>query len=156
MKKVILLFAGLMLALSLVSCGQESVLITQKDGADGVSCSILDTFLICADGTEFDLTQLIGEDGTDGIDGIDGQDGADGEDGADGIVLYSYTLSCYTCKSIGSGLYAKYSGSKAYVYNNSRCYSYQKVCDGLDGNKYCWVNNNLIMFDKPVLKKLVF
>ena len=108
MKKLII---TLVFAVALFGCGKETVDIIQAGppGADGQSCTIEGTVLVCPDGTFLDIQQIIEEyfgtsctvvrfdggatitcpDGTsvtvyDGADGLDGHDGLDGEQGPPG------------------------------------------------------------------------
>ena len=139
------LFA-ILFCLALLSCGSETVIIKAKDGANGLGCTIEDHYLVCADGSRFDLEQLQGEDGQDGIDGIDGIDGQDGEDGEDAIAeIYSYLLPCnHSCVDIGDGYSAKYyNKNKAKIYESSDCSgeSFNLMLEE-HGSEIYWVSPN--------------
>lgn len=127
----------------LLHCGDTtSVVYNGKDGANGLDGQ---DGLDGADGIDGED----GQDGTDGQDGIDGQDGEDGqqgepgEDGDDATGLQIATYTSNSCTEIlDTGLFVKYNGTNASLYNNPFC-DHPKTIQVNDGESY-WISDSLL------------
>lgn len=142
MKKVIVLIA----LLGLTACGSSRFQVAGEK--DPQVCSIVDSQIVCPDGSVADLPK-------------DGADGSDGKDGQNSVVLSIVKVAANKCVQVAPGVYVENirSGNFFDVYSNDQCKdSLGEYCDNVEpsqgstgefgdnkqgGAEVCWTSNDV-------------